>query len=1312
MTVDEIASHAITLDDPAEREAYLTQACGNDDSLRERVDALLAALKLADNDGFLASGLFGGENQVDPASRQVGDADVRGRFEVRTRHAIGGLGEVWVAWDRQLGRDVALKQIRPEWSGNLEAAARFRREAAITGYLEHPGVVPIYALGDQEDGRPFYAMQFIRGRTLQQVVEEQLGIRPPNHETQSGDHSRSWYDTAALRKMLDHFVDVCQTIDYAHSKQVVHRDLKPANIMLGAYGQTLVVDWGLAKWLDASTRPSDVAGTEYEVDQQLDASLSIASRNDSSVDETRQGTTLGTPRFMSPEQAAGKIDQIGTAADVYCLGATLYFVLSGQAPHIGESDLQSTFDRIVEGRFDPPKKVQSQVPRPLQAIVMKAMATRMSDRYPSAGHLAEDVQRFLADQPVSVFSDPPIERALRWTRNHRALTAAMAVGLLLTFIGSISGLLVRQEMNRREMEAAGIKADQEREIRFQEETRRLEAVAASDAAIQRSSAAIAEGRYADAAALIGVAMDRMASHPSLLGQRESLSAKRDRLQRLGRFDALHRQGEDLDHLARDTEAAVLLQASLDELGVWDSDTWWIDLPDQDLSAVQRDKLRWQVYRILTALNSLYLTKMVAAMGGDGDGGTPSTVRLIRSYLSSGIGKREARAGVELTKRIQSFRQSESARWLGSIAAFRLDGGKRVEPVELGPPRNPPDGQSLAIFSLIASVDTAYRSWFRDYGDTFMEKRGEDPAARALNVARETLRRVSDRAPDDYWIRLTLAQSYFLVAQRAEADDDFAAAIEHYELARSEYGRCIAIRPGAAFGFADRSTVALRQAVLMRDHPSSSDHQRRRSRELLQTSFRDASQAKRLTSNSHWVYWHVGATAAELGQTDTAIEAFFHAVELGFDVQDTLDAPIVRLDDLRGRKQAIEFAYSEFDNSMKRGNGDTAASRRASLIASLEFSRGNLDEAQTWSAKAVTLDPQNARAHQIAGWCALRNQDWTSARQHFDSAVDLSPRDAVALIGAATAAEQAAEQDAEKGDDVGDEASLDRSDALFRRAIEAAVSQRHRSTAWFGLAKHELKRGLYDKALSAIESARTLDPACDVTQFIDLSRGEARRLLVLSKSSGSETERESAMLRIKELKQFVDQIAALPIASVNQIVDSASDSPPRQLPLLGGNFELPLETYWQLESLDRSADASVPLRGGSSPLEVTTDSGRENNACLVIRRAERERATSSWRLVQTIPAATGQTYRVSALAKSADADRSTATLVIGHADEELLRLELAGESDAWTRRVGEFSIPTGDLDSIAPIEVRIEVADPDSGTVWLDDISITLADSPT
>ncbi len=210
-----------------------------------------------------------------PKSSSAALADIRGnsdsRYTPRHLHAQGGLGAVYSAIDSELNREVALKEIRPEFAGHLESRARFVLEAEITGGLEHPGIVPVYGLGHYADGRPFYAMRFIRGKSLKDAIDEFHGgkgvdatkLQPGtdrSYDTDGGTESGPGFDGLAFRKLLGRFVDVCQAISYAHSRGVLHRDLKPGNIMLGKYGETLVVDWGLAKVqdrADASVQPGE-----------------------------------------------------------------------------------------------------------------------------------------------------------------------------------------------------------------------------------------------------------------------------------------------------------------------------------------------------------------------------------------------------------------------------------------------------------------------------------------------------------------------------------------------------------------------------------------------------------------------------------------------------------------------------------------------------------------------------------------------------------------------------------------------------------------------------------------------------------------------------------------------------------------------------------------------------------------------------------------------------------------------------------------------------------------------------------------------
>ena len=278
-----------------------------------------------------------------------------GRFRVLRPHARGGVGEVFVAEDAELHREVALKEIQPHHADHPDSRARFVVEAEITGGLEHPGIVPVYSLGRHPDGRPYYAMRLVKGQTLLEAIRK---FHEPDGPTADDPRARH----RELRRLLTRFVAVCEAIAYAHSRRVVHRDLKPKNILLGRFGETLVVNWGSAKAID-DPDPDSTALDERP----------IRPASGWGIEATIEGRNVGTPAYMPPEQAETRPEATAPAADIFGLGATLYHLLTGRAPF--EADSSEAALRLArEVAFPPPRAIQPEVPDALEAVCLKAMA--------------------------------------------------------------------------------------------------------------------------------------------------------------------------------------------------------------------------------------------------------------------------------------------------------------------------------------------------------------------------------------------------------------------------------------------------------------------------------------------------------------------------------------------------------------------------------------------------------------------------------------------------------------------------------------------------------------------------------------------------------------------------------------------------------------------------------------------------------------------------------------------------------------------------------------------------------------------------
>ena len=287
------------------------------------------------------------------------------RYTLTRLHASGGIGRIWLARDKAFGRNVALKELRPEHAALAAHRMRFLQEAHITGQLEHPGIVPVYELAVRpDDQQPFYTMRFVGGRTLSQAAREWHQHR-----------ARTPAEMLDLVPLLNAFVTVCNTVAYAHSRGVIHRDLKGENVILGDFGEVVVLDWGLAKLVGRVQEDLDDASVVFDVSE---AGLTV------------QGQTMGTPAYMAPEQASGHLHLIDRHTDLYGLGAILYEVLTGAPPFSGP-DTHEILRKVREEQPRPPRELWDKVPQALESICMRALAKSPSDRFPSATELATAV---------------------------------------------------------------------------------------------------------------------------------------------------------------------------------------------------------------------------------------------------------------------------------------------------------------------------------------------------------------------------------------------------------------------------------------------------------------------------------------------------------------------------------------------------------------------------------------------------------------------------------------------------------------------------------------------------------------------------------------------------------------------------------------------------------------------------------------------------------------------------------------------------------------------------------------------------------
>ncbi len=315
--------------------------------------------------------------------------------------ARGGMGRIVAAEDQRLGRPVALKELIDPSPDSL---GRFQREALITARLQHPSIVPVYEAGLWPSGEPFFAMKMVQGKPLDQVIAA----------------ARTLQERLALLPRITAAVDA---IAYAHSKRVIHRDLKPANVLIGEYGETVVIDWGLAKDLDATDGMESAERVPRSVSERKDKSTTMSGASTLTI----AGAVMGTPAYMAPEQARG--EPLDERADVFALGAMLYHLLAGVPPY----NARTATDVIAAaalGRVVPLLEREKNAPADLVAIVNRAMAQETSDRYRNAGELADELRRFLTGQLVGAHRYTAVQRVARFVKRHRAAVTISALSLV------------------------------------------------------------------------------------------------------------------------------------------------------------------------------------------------------------------------------------------------------------------------------------------------------------------------------------------------------------------------------------------------------------------------------------------------------------------------------------------------------------------------------------------------------------------------------------------------------------------------------------------------------------------------------------------------------------------------------------------------------------------------------------------------------------------------------------------------------------------------------------------------------------------
>ncbi len=611
-----------------------------------------------------------------------------GRYRREELLGKGGMGEVYVAFDDQLERRVALKRIRADLASVPRTLARFTEEARVTAQLDHPNIVPVHDLGLDERGIPFYTMKEVQGRTLAQVLEA---------------------EDRSLPDLLRIFIKVCDAVGFAHSRGVLHRDLKPANVMVGEFGQVYVLDWGLAKQVED------------------------ASSTDALANVPGLTAAAGTPSYMAPEQAQGRLADART--DVYLLGGILYEILTRRPPHFSRFQSDSSEKPAARPAFEPaiaPSQFAS-VPRELEAVALKALRIVSGERYASASDLAADVEAYLDGRLVGAARYATVQRVAKWLRRHRA-AVRLAAAVLVTVVAYAGWGWYEQRREReslradaRSLAATGVLGD----------AARLMGGASDETWLDRSVSPEERTSSAEALARLRLLADAWSDVLRL--------APDDPEARAAQFQALLALGR----LALRTEDYTLAEFAFEQAGRLGYQDATARKLAADVEVHRRARLDGHLAEIRYWLD---VARSGALYGIEGRGRAYDRARL----------------------RLASFREQQTVHVLVTELRALTERIRRAAEAELVSAAVPTPDEAAAGELPIEGLEEAadrYLAWVRAMGDPMLPVPTALPGAEAIGRARERLERRSARAGGELRWRDILASAQRRALHGPEGDDE-------------------------------------------------------------------------------------------------------------------------------------------------------------------------------------------------------------------------------------------------------------------------------------------------------------------------------------------------------------------------------------------------------------------------------------------------------------------------------------------------------------------------------------------------------------